>query len=118
MFLEDEDQTSLDDLNEKYVLVNFRPVVTKKNWRMDCGVAGYDNSFGLPPFFPTRLRFDDYIYRLWAQQEGLAAAHVDAAQNHIKSRVQNLGHGPGHVPFAAVSDSDRGLGAQATGLRW
>jgi hypothetical protein len=25
MFLEDEDQTSLDDLNEKYVLVNFRP---------------------------------------------------------------------------------------------
>jgi hypothetical protein len=52
MFLEDEEQTSLDDLNEKYVLVNFRPVVTKKNWRMDCGVAGYDNSFGLPPFFP------------------------------------------------------------------
>ena len=85
MFLEDEEQTSLDDLNEKYVLVNFRPVVTKKNWRMDCGVAGYDNSFGLPPFFPTRLRFEDYIYRLWVQQDGVAAAHVDAAQNHIKS---------------------------------
>ena len=85
MFLEDEDQVNLDDLNEKYVLVNFRPVVTKKNWRMDCGVAGYDNSFGLPPFFPTRLRFEDYIYRLWIQQEGIAAAHVDAAQNHIKS---------------------------------
>ena len=85
MFLEDEDETSLDDLNEKYVLVNFRPVITKKNWRMDCGVGGYDNSFGLPPFFPTRLRFEDYIYRLWVQQEGIAAAHVDAAQNHIKS---------------------------------
>src|SRR5262249_10507430 len=56
-----------------------------KNWRMDCGVAGYDNSFGLPPFFPTRLRFEDYIYRLWVQQDGIAAAHVDAAQNHIKS---------------------------------
>jgi hypothetical protein len=52
---------------------------------MDCGVAGYDNSFGLPPFFPTRLRFEDYIYRLWIQQNGIAAAHVDAAQNHIKS---------------------------------
>ena len=52
---------------------------------MDCGVAGYDNSFGLPPFFPTRLRFEDYIYRLWVQQEGIAAAHVDAAQNHTKS---------------------------------
>ena len=67
------------------MLVNFRPVVTKKNWRMDCGVAGYDNTFGLPPFFPTRLRFEDYIYRLWVQQDGIAAAHVDAAQNHTKS---------------------------------
>jgi len=52
---------------------------------MDCGVAGYDNTFGLPPFFPTRLRFEDYIYRLWIQQEGIVAAHVDAAQTHTKS---------------------------------
>src|SRR5262245_28128526 len=85
MFLVDEQQTSLDQLNDFYVLVNFRPVLTKRNWRMDCGVAGYDNSFGLPPFFPTRLRFEDYIYRLWVQQEGVAAAHVDAAQHHTKS---------------------------------
>ncbi len=35
MFLKDEDQTSLEDLNEMYVLVNFRPAVTNKNWRMD-----------------------------------------------------------------------------------
>ena len=80
MFLEDEDQASLDDLNERYVLVNFRPVVTNINWRMDCGVAGYDNTLGLPPFFPTRLRFEDYVYRLWIQQEGIVAAHVDAAR--------------------------------------
>src|SRR5262249_25949834 len=85
LFLDDEQQTSLDDLNDVYVLANFRPVVTKKNWRMDCGVAAYDNSFGLPPFFPTRLRFEDYIYRLWVQQDGVAAAHVAAAQNHTKS---------------------------------
>jgi hypothetical protein len=85
LFLDDADQTCLDELNDVYVLVNFRPAVTKKNWRMDCGVAGYDNTFGLPPFFPTRLRFEDYIYRLWVQQEGVAAAHVDAAQNHTKS---------------------------------
>jgi hypothetical protein len=52
---------------------------------MDCGVAGYDNMFGLPPFFPTRLRFEDYIYRLWVQQEGVVAAHVDAAQHHTRS---------------------------------
>ena len=85
MFLNDENQTSPENLNDIYVLVNFRPTVTNSNWRMDCGVAGYDNSFGLPPFFPTRLRFEDYIYRLWIQQKGLAAAHVDAAQHHTKS---------------------------------
>jgi len=85
MFLADEQQTSLDDLNDVYVLVNFRPAVTNKNWRMDCGVAGYDNTFGLPPFFATRLRFEDYIYRLWVQQEGIVAAHVDAAQCHTRS---------------------------------
>jgi hypothetical protein len=85
MFLGDERQADADDLNDVYVLVNFRPVVTKKNWRMDCGVAGYDNIFGLPPFFPTRLRFEDYIFRLWVQQDGVAAAHVDAAQNHTRS---------------------------------
>jgi hypothetical protein len=85
MFLDDEQQTNPDNLNNVYVLVNFRPVVTKKNWRIDCGIAGYDNTFGLPPFFPTRLRFEDYIYRLWVQQDGIAAAHVDAAQNHIRS---------------------------------
>jgi hypothetical protein len=85
LFLADEDQVDPDELNELYILVNFRPAVTNKNWRMDCGVAGYDNSSGLPPFFPTRLRFEDYIYRIWIQQDGLAAAHVDAAQNHTRS---------------------------------
>jgi len=85
MFLDDDSNISLDDLNEVYVLVNFRPVITNKNWRMDCGVAGYDNTYGLPPFFPTRLRFEDYIYRIWIQQDHLASAHVDAAQNHIKN---------------------------------
>ena len=85
MFLENDQQTDPADLSDIYVLENFRPVVTKKNWRMDCGVAGYDNTFGLPPFFPTHLRCEDYIYRLWVQQDGICSAHVDAAQNHTKS---------------------------------
>jgi len=85
MAIDDEAQQHVDDLNDLYVLVNFRPTVTKENWRVDCGVAGYDNTFGLPPFFPTRLRFEDYSYRLWLQQPGVAAAHVDAAQTHIRS---------------------------------
>jgi len=43
-----DDQADPDAINNLYVLVNFRPVVTNQNWRMDCGVAGYDNTFGLP----------------------------------------------------------------------
>ena len=85
LFLQDDAAVHLEDLNDLYVLVNFRPAVTNKNWRMDCGVAAYDNRHGLPPFFPTRLRFEDYIYRLWIQREGMVAAHVDAVQNHMKS---------------------------------
>ena len=85
MFLDDHDELDAEALNETYVLVNFRPCLTNKNWRMDCGVAGYDNRTGLPPFFPTRLRFEDYIYRLWIQQPNMVAAHVDSAQTHIKN---------------------------------
>jgi hypothetical protein len=85
MFLGDGALASLSDVDDVYVLSNFRPVVTNKNWRIDCGVAGYDNTQGLPPFFPTRLRFEDYSFRLWIQKEGVAAAHVAAAQLHTKS---------------------------------
>jgi hypothetical protein len=28
---------------------------------------------------------EDYVYRLWIQQPGMVAAHVDAAQTHIKN---------------------------------
>jgi hypothetical protein len=85
MFLGDGARQDPAELADAYVLSNFRPVVTNKNWRIDCGVAGYDNTQGLPPFFPTRLRFEDYIFRLWILQEGVASAHVGAAQNHTKS---------------------------------
>lgn len=85
MFLDNEQQVDIEALNDVYVLSNFRPVVTKRNWRIDCGVAGYDNRLGLPPFFPTRLRFEDYIYRLWIMQPGVASAHVDAVQRHTKN---------------------------------
>ncbi|MBV8814311.1 MAG: hypothetical protein JO271_07465 [Verrucomicrobia bacterium] len=87
MYLHDEQQQHRDlhVLNAVYVLENFRPVVTNKNWRIDCGVAGYDNRLGLPPFFPTRLRFEDYIYRLWIQQDGIVTAHTDAVQTHVKN---------------------------------
>jgi len=52
---------AVSDSSVVKIAQTFRPAVTNLNWRMDCGVAGYDNTFGLPPFFPTRLRFEDYI---------------------------------------------------------
>jgi hypothetical protein len=85
LYLENSEQTDPDELQDVYVLVNFRPAVTNVNWRIDCGVGGYDNTVGLPPFFPTRLRFEDYVHRLWIRQNGIAAAHVDAAQTHTKN---------------------------------
>jgi hypothetical protein len=63
-------------------------------------VAGYDNTFGLPPFFPTRLRFEDYIYRLWIQQDGIVSAHIDAAQNHTKSNYMR------HPPAAEIFNEE------------
>src|SRR5262249_62385673 len=80
-----EQHKIVDTLRGVCVVLNSRPENTKKNGRWVGGVAAYDNSFGLPPFFPTRLRFEDYIYRLWVQQDGIVAAHVDAAQHHMKS---------------------------------
>jgi hypothetical protein len=90
MYLDDEDQRQKDlhEITEVYVLENFRPVVTNKNWRIDCAVAGYDNRLGLPPFFATRLRFEDYIYRLWIHQDGIVAAHTNAVQTHIKNNYK------------------------------
>ena len=100
MFLDDEEQTDLDTLNEMYVLVNFRPMITNKNWRTDCGVAGYDNTYGLPPFFLTRLRFEDYIYRLWIQQERHSSRSCGCRPEPHEEQL--------HAKFSLVGDLQRG----------
>jgi hypothetical protein len=51
------------------------------------------------------LRFEDYIYRLWIQQEGIVAAHVDAAQNHIKSNYMR------NPPAAEILNEEEGAKA-------
>ncbi len=40
MFLDNAGQIDPQELNDRYVLVDLRPVVSNKNWRIDCGVAG------------------------------------------------------------------------------
>lgn len=75
----------VNDMSMRYVLQGFTPVITKTNWRLDCGISGYDNTHGMPPFFPTELRFEDYIFRIWLQHPEMAAAHVGAAQTHYRN---------------------------------
>ena len=95
MFLDDEQQLDPYSLNDVYVLVNFRSVVTNNNWRIDCGVAAYDNRYGLQPFFPTRLRFEDYIYRLWIQQSKIVSAQCGrrATSHEEQLHAESAGNG-------------------------
>jgi len=68
-----------------YLARNHRPCVTSTNWRFETGVAAYDNREGLPPFIPTELRTEEYIFRIFLQHYDLAAAHVDAVQGHLRA---------------------------------
>ncbi len=85
-FLEDDGPRllAINDMALKYVLKGFAPCVTSSNWRIDCGVSAYDNTSGLPPFLPTKLRCEDYGNRLWAQSANVATAHVAAVQTHYR----------------------------------
>jgi hypothetical protein len=84
-FLENPELVLRNDMSQVYVISDFVPCITAQNWRIDCGVAGYDNQNGLLPFIPTRLRFEDYVFRLWTKREDVASAHVDAVQTHRRS---------------------------------
>ncbi|MDP2736544.1 MAG: hypothetical protein Q8O59_02025 [bacterium] len=84
-FFVDPHAITINDLNEVFVISNFLPCLTKENWRIDSGVCALDNRFGLPPFIPTTLRFEDYLFRIWSQKEGIASAHVGAVQTHKRS---------------------------------
>ncbi len=85
-FFKDPVLLSVNDMTMVYALSDFIPCVTDQNWRIDCGVAAYDNHEGLPPFIPTKLRFEDYVFRIWvANNPRVATAHVGAVQTHHRS---------------------------------
>jgi hypothetical protein len=81
-FLNDADLSEMTEPSKTFILDTYRPFVTKNNWKTACGVSGYDNTEGLPAFFPTRLRFEDYAYRLWTQRNDFASCHINAIQYH------------------------------------
>ncbi len=100
MFLDDDSQKSLDDLSELYLRVNFRPAVTNINWRMDCAA-----------FRPGAAAVEDYIYRLWVQQGGFAAA-----QNHGKSNYMRHPPGGGDLQEEVSNLLKRKIKASLSGL--
>lgn len=81
-FLNDPSAQRLQDDGHVFIVSVYHPFVTKENWKNACGVSGYDNTEGLPAFFPTTLRFENYAYRLWIQKEEYASAHIKAFQHH------------------------------------
>jgi len=92
MCLENESQEEFSRHEDVFALEHLSPVATSINFRMDCGVAGYDNHAGIPPFVPSGLRCEDYLYRLWIQQPGTCAAHVNCALTHLKSSYMRYSH--------------------------
>lgn len=84
-FFRDPKLISMNDLSKVYVLSNYVPCITEENWRIDSGVSALDNTLGLPPFIPTDLRYEDYIFRIWAQHPKVVSAHVNAVQTHKRS---------------------------------
>ncbi|MCX8178687.1 MAG: hypothetical protein N3D75_02570 [Candidatus Aenigmarchaeota archaeon] len=75
-----------NDASRFYVINAYRPFITKENWRFDCGVAGYDNTNGLPPNIPTILRFEDYSNRVFLYKSPeYASAHVNAILTHKRN---------------------------------
>jgi len=85
MFINDPESTDIDKIPNVYVLEAYKPFITKQGWRLATGVSGYDNRDGLPPFFPTKLRFEDYIFRIWSQRKEVATAHVNCIQHHTRN---------------------------------
>ncbi|MBI5061740.1 MAG: hypothetical protein HZB67_05510 [Candidatus Aenigmarchaeota archaeon] len=82
----DSEKDNPGSVSDIYAISAFKPFITKTNWRFDCGVSGYDNTKGLPPFFPTTYRFEDYVYRLWSTKKDVATAHVNCIQHHDRNQ--------------------------------
>lgn len=76
---------TVNDLPRVYALSACKPCITSCNWRVDSAVSAFDNRQGLPPFIPTSLRYEDYIFRLWLTWNKVASANVAAIQTHKRS---------------------------------
>jgi hypothetical protein len=69
----------------QFVIDTFRPCVLDHDFRLTAAVLGLDNTLGTIPFIPTRLRFEDYLLRLYSQRQAFHVGYCDAVQTHCRA---------------------------------
>ena len=106
MFLADEEQTEPRRAERRLRAGQLPPGADQaRTGAWTAASPATTTPFGLPPFFPTRLRFEDYIYRLWVQQDGVVAA---ARRCRAEPHQEQL-----HAQPAGRRDLQRGGGQPA-----
>jgi len=69
----------------RFVVDQHRPCVLDHDFRLTAAVLGLDNTEGTIPFIPTRLRFEDYLLRLYSRHQGFHVGYPDVVQTHLRA---------------------------------
>jgi hypothetical protein len=69
----------------QFAVETFRPCVLDHDFRLTAAVLGLDNTEGTIPFIPTRLRFEDYLLRLYSRRQAFHVGYCEAVQTHRRA---------------------------------
>jgi hypothetical protein len=69
----------------QFALDTFRPCILDHDFRVTAAVLGLDNTDGTIPFIPTRLRFEDYLLRLYSQRQAFHVGYCESVQTHRRA---------------------------------
>jgi len=73
---------------KKLALTFCSQALLRTNSRLTGAVMGLDNSAGALYFLPTKLRCEDFIWRLYlARNQNICCAYTDSAQTHTRSAL-------------------------------
>lgn len=69
----------------KYVVKNFESCIVEEDYRLTGAVLGLDNTEGFICFLPTKLRFEDYIFRTYSRKPDIHVGYCHAVQTHTRA---------------------------------
>ncbi len=69
----------------KYGVKSFDPCIVSEDYRITGAVLGLDNSEGFICFLPTKLRFEDYIFRHYCKKPDIHVGYCPAVQTHERA---------------------------------